>query len=263
MQARASRLRAGRCSQAEFRIPRHSPARQATVSLRMEAAPRVRHLRQTVLSRTGRAVTETAPRATGTEETRTIREAVLRPAATECARAVIREGMQAAPRARATREAVTEAVRAVIREAVTEAAPRARVIREAATEAVPRARVIREAAMGAAVRARVIREAVTEAAPRAREAARADIIVTETDREDFRAVTEAVQADFREETETGREDSREETEAALRGQADGRREAVRDRRIFPSPLTRLLRQSRRATEAIRMPIKMINMIREI
>ncbi len=232
-------------------MPRHSPARQATVSLRMEAAPRVRHLRQTVLSRTGRAVTETAPRATGTEETRTIREAVLRPAATECARAVIREGMQAVPRARATREAVTEAV------------PRARVIREAVTEAVPRARVIREAAMGAVLRARVIREAVTEAAPRAREAARADIIVTETDREDFRAVTEAVQADFREETETGREDSREETEAALRGQADGRREAVRDRRIFPSPLTRLLRQSRRATEAIRMPIKMINMIREI
>ena len=117
------------------------------------------------------------------------------------------------------------------------------------TETVREARVTREAATGTA---RVTREAATEAV---REAKVIREAVTETVRE-ARAIREAATGTARATREAVMEAVPRDREAVLR-------EAAPVRRRCQSLLIRPLQQSLRATGPTKMPIRMINTIREI
>ncbi len=208
-------------------VPSRASARPARRAAATEAAPRVRGGRQTA-----RAGTQTDLRAA---EIRAIREigteAASRAAVMEAVRADSREETEAAREARAIRAAVTEAVRADSREE-TEAAREARAIRGARAETVPRA---------------------SQAVP-------ADLTATEAV---LAARVQAVRADFRGETGTVPAAGSRAATAAVPVPADVPSQAVPVRRTFPSPLTRQWLQNHRATEAIKMPIRMINTTRGI
>jgi len=260
-QGRRRLSRAGRYRPACPRTPRDRQVKAARISRQREPVRehvrRASLFRQIARSRVDRAVTGIVLRAIATAEIKTTREAVRaavpREAVTESGRADTREGTEAVFRAKA------------IREAVMETAPRAReaaegLIREAVTGT---AKVATREGTGTVREAKGIREAATETVPKVREAVREGTTATGTVQEASRAATGAVQAVTREGTGTVREASRAVTEGVPRAREAARREGVRDRRTFPSPLTRLLRQNPRATEAIKMPIRMINMIKGI
>ena len=148
----------------------------------------------------------------------------------------------------------------------------ARDIKEIVTTTVPRVRVIREVVMAADHRA--IKGTVTAIALKAKEIVTITVsnlkevvmvlakegfrqVVTEHGREDFKEIEiVAAKADFRETvTAIAKEDFKEVVTV------DG--EAIQVKRTFPNLLILRLQPNLKATEAIKMPIRMINMIRRI
>ena len=261
------------CPQAGFRTPRDRTSRPRLPRLWEPAVPRIRGLRVSPPAGTAavrlqalramyKTVTAAAPREAVTITAPRVRQAVTTtvPRAREAVTVTVREASREAETitARAdTRGAVTIIVRADTREAETITAPRAR---EAVTITVKAD--IREA--GTIIVRADIREAETIIVPREAETitARADTreagIITA--RAGTRGAGTAIAREVSRATGTAiaREDSRE---IVPRDREDVLREAVRDRRMVPSPLTPQSPPSRRATGPIKITIKTTNMIK--
>ena len=167
---------------------------------------------------------------------------------------------EAAPRVRGVRQTARAGTQTDLR------AAEIRAIREIGTEAASRAAVMEAVRADsreeteAAREARAIRGARAEIVPRASQAVPADLTATEAV---LAARVQAVRADFRGETGTVPAAGSRAATAAVPVPADVPSQAVSVRRTFPSPLTRQWLQNHRATEAIKMPIRMINTTRGI
>lgn len=165
----------------------------------------------------------------------------------------------AAVRLQALRAMYRTVTAAAPREAVTITAPR---VRQAVTTTVPRAReavtvTVREASREAeTITARADTREAGIITARAGTRGAGTAIAREVSRATGTAIAREA---FREAgTETVREDSRE---IVPRDREDVLREAVRDRRMVPSPLTPQSPPSRRATGPIKITIKTTNMIK--
>ncbi len=238
------------CPQAGFRTPRDRTSRPRLPRLWEPAVPRIRGLRVSPPAGTAavrlqalramyKTVTAAAPREAVTITAPRVRQAVTTtvPRAREAVTVTVREASREAETitARAdTRGAVTIIVRADTREAETIIVPRE-------AETITARADTREAGI-------ITARAGTRGAGTAiaREVSRAT--GTAIAREAFREAG----------TETVREDSRE---IVPRDREDVLREAVRDRRMVPSPLTPQSPPSRRATGPIKITIKTTNMIK--
>ena len=217
------------CPQAGFRTPRDRTSRPRLPRLWEPAVPRIRGLR------------------------------VSPPAGTAAVRLQALRAMYKTVTAAAPREAVTITAPRV-RQAVTTTVPRAReavtvTVREASREAETiTARADTRGAVTIIVRADTREAGIITARAGTRGAG------TAIAREVSRATGTAIAREaFREAgTEIVREDSRE---IVPRDREDVLREAVRDRRMVPSPLTPQSPPSRRATGPIKITIKTTNMIK--